>query len=591
MQLKSLLLAFAAVCLPATCILADDDDESTTDELLAFPTAEGFGKYATGGRGGKVVYVTSLEDDADTEGTLRWAVKQYPDDPITIVFAVSGDIVLNERLNFQRADWTMAGQTAPGEGIVITRNKLNVGSSENFIIRNVRFRVGQKDVDGDVMEEQALGSENCTNFIIDHCSFGWSTEENMNTQDSHFLTVQYSIIHDALYYALHDKGARSYAAQWGGSPATYHHNLLANNYHRSPRFNGARGEDYVVFMEYINNVVYNWSGDHLGSYGGENTADITTYNGLNSAHECNFMNNYYKPGASTKTSGTLFFTSSYARDGATSWAPAQWYVDGNIMEGNDEATEDNWTAIGVETYTLDDIRVDERIYTETPYYRYTRTGGLGAYDPYDYMLFDYETAEDAFTNVVNNAGTVNRDTVERRIAYETINGTYTYTGPQYNYNGIIDVESDAEGFFDYSTDYTVPTDTDGDGMPDDWETQYGLDPTTEDQNTLNADGYTALEVYLNSLMGETMNTDFATTGITNHTTTAPQISFNRSTGTLTVSDNAIGGTVRIYTTDGRMLCSRTITSSQTSFDGLPEDLLLIQVTGGNLRPRIIKCGR
>lgn len=207
------------------------------------------------------------------------------------------------------------------------------------------------------------------------------------------------------------------------------------------------------------------------------------------------------------------------------------------------------------------------------------------------MLFDYETAEDAFTTVVNNAGTVNRDTVERRIVSETVNGTYTYTGPQYNYNGIIDVETDAEGFFDYSTDYTVPTDTDGDGMPDEWEEQYGLDPTAEDQNTLNADGYTALEVYLNSLMGETMNTDFATTGITNLSTTAPQISFDRSTGTLTVSDNAIGGIVRIYTADGRMLCCRTITSSRTTFGSLPGELLLIQVTGGNLRPRIIKCGR
>ena len=120
-------------------------------------------------------------------------------------------------------------------------------------------------------------------------------EENMNTADSHFLTVQYSIVHEGLYDAGHAKGARGYGSQWGGSPATYHHNLLSGNDSRSPRFNGARGEDYVVFMEFANNVNFNW-GRWNSVYGGENTADITSYNGKNSVHECNFMNNYYKPG-------------------------------------------------------------------------------------------------------------------------------------------------------------------------------------------------------------------------------------------------------------------------------------------------------
>lgn len=281
--------------------------------MLAFPTAEGFGKYTSGGRGGQVVTVTSLADDG-TEGTLRWAFEQYPDEPITIVFAVNGEIHLNNVLSVKRSDWTLAGQTAPGDGISIVGDKVNFGSSENFIIRNIRFR------SGDGKQDQACGTENCSNYIFDHCAFGWSMEENMNTADSHFLTVQYSIVHEGLYDAGHAKGARGYGSQWGGSPATYHHNLLSGNDSRSPRFNGARGEDYVVFMEFANNVNFNW-GRWNSVYGGENTADITSYNGKNSVHECNFMNNYYKPGPQSP-SNSVFVAASYARDGATSWAPA-----------------------------------------------------------------------------------------------------------------------------------------------------------------------------------------------------------------------------------------------------------------------------
>ncbi|MCD7710424.1 MAG: pectinesterase family protein [Porphyromonadaceae bacterium] len=556
--------------------------EST--QLLAFPTAEGFGKYATGGRGGQVVKVTSLEDTNDA-GTLRWAFNQYPDEPLTIEFSVSGEICLTSELRVNRTDWTLAGQTAPGEGIVITHNKVNLGGSENFIVRNVRFRIGQKSTGGDVLMENALGAENCYNFIFDHCTFGWSVEENMNTADSHFLTVQYSIIHEGLYNAGHSKGARGYGSQWGGSPATYHHNLLCHNNSRSPRFNGARGEDYVVFLEYINNVNYNW-GSTGACYGGENTADISSYNGLNSVHECNFMNNYYKPGPESP-SGSVFVSSSYARDGATSWGPAKWYIDGNIMEGNSTANADNWTAVTAETYSLDQIRADERIVTETPYYKYTLVGNVGTYDPERYMLYDFESADDAYNTVVNTAGTINRDTVEQRIANDVINGTAQNTGSVSNRKGIIDLESDAEGFFDYSTEYTVPVDTDEDGMPDDWETAHGLDPNVADQNTLNAEGYTALEVYLNSLMGEEVNDDF-TSSIGNVVMERPDISYDRLNNILRVSDNALGSTLKVYFTDGRLLMTRLISSSEVLLPDLPMGVMLMQVSGNNLCPRILK---
>ena len=445
---------------------------------------------------------------------MRWAFQQYPGEPITIVFAVSGEIVLSEELNIKRSDWTLAGQTAPGEGIVITHNKVNVGGSQNFIVRNVRFRIGQKNTNDEIFAGNALGAENCSNFIFDHCTFGWSVEENMNTADSHFLTVQYCIVHEGLYNAGHSKGSRGYGTQWGGSPATYHHNLLAHNKSRSPRFNGARGEDYVVFVEYINNVNYNFGGDG-GCYGGENTAAITEYNGLNSAHECNFINNYYKPGpASSSASGVKFFTSSYARSGATSWAPAKWYLEGNVIEGNSSASSNNWNAVKVETYSLAQIRTNERIVPNTPYYKYTVMGGVGNYIPEKYMMYNLETAEQAYATVVAKAGTIHSDRIESRILKEAREGgKTTYGGATLGAGkGIIDTENDCEGFYSYTKDYVVPTDTDRDGMPDEWENSHGLNPNQADQNTLNAEGYTALEVYLNSLMGETMDKSIPRSG-------------------------------------------------------------------------------
>lgn len=556
-------------------------------QLLAFPTAEGFGKFTTGGRGGRVVTVTSLTNDG--VGSLRWAFSQYPGEPITIVFAVSGEIRLAEELNIKRSDWTLAGQTAPGEGIVITHNKVNVGGSQNFIVRNVRFRIGQRNTNDEILATNALGSENCSNYIFDHCSFGWSVEENMNTADSHFLTVQYCIVHEGLYNSGHSKGARGYGCQWGGSPATYHHNLLAHNKSRSPRFNGARGEDYVVFMEYINNVNYNF-GDAGGCYGGENTAAITEYNGLNSAHECNFINNYYKPGpASSSASSVKFVNSSYARSGATSWAPAKWYLSGNVIEGNSSASANNWNAMRAETYSLAQIRSDERIVTATPYYKYTVMGGVGKYVPQQYMMYDYETAEQAYATVVTKAGTVNSDLIERRILKEAREGgATTYGGSSTGKGkGIIDTENDCEGFYAYTTDYVVPIDSDKDGMPDSWESENGLDPMQQDNNTLNADGYTALEVYLNGLMGEKMDRNF-TTGLLHESMEQLQVSYHPENRMLYLSPSAIGGTLYVYSTSGLLLQVRQIDSVALSLADCPSGYALLQISGRGFCPRLLK---
>lgn len=478
------------------------------DTIVAFPGAEGFGKYTSGGRGGQVVYVTSLADDAngETEGTLRWAMKQYPDEPLTVCFAVSGEIRLVKDLRINRQNYTIAGQTAPGMGIVITHNKVNCGGSKNFIIRNVRFRIGRNDVNGNIITQNAFGAENCENYIIDHCDFGWSTEENMNTYDSHFITVQYCIVHEGLNNSGHPKGARGYGCQWGGSPATYHHNLLVNNNKRSCRFNGAQSNDFVVYLDYINNVVYNFEGGSNGCYGGENTAKVDSFNGLNSAHECNFVNNYYKVGPNT-TNKKYFFSVEKARSGATSWGPSQWYVSGNVFDGADDVTADNWKGVtGKAPYdNTDTLRVDTLIHPATPWWRWTEDSIYGRYDfdQYAYAAGNYQLSDSAFMTVMDTAGCFPRDHVERRLINDTRNGTHTYVGSKTGKKGIIDTEEDAEGFYAYpdSLDYDLPSyDSDLDGMPDDWEIANGCDPAAPDNNMRHGSGYTMLEMYLHYAM-------------------------------------------------------------------------------------------
>ena len=486
------------------CLCSLIPNSLIANSIPAFPGAEGFGKYTSGGRGGKVVYVTTLADDAngETEGSLRWAMKQYPDEPLTVCFAVTGEIrlVKDLRLN-KRSNFTWAGQTAPGTGIVITHNKVNFGGSENFIVRNIRFRVGNEDVNGSLLNANAVGAENCANFIFDHCDFGWSSEENMNSFDSHFFTIQYCIVHEGLYAGGNPKGNRGYGCQWGGSPATYHHNLLTNNLKRSCRFNGARNNDNIVYIDYINNVVYNYEGGSNGCYGGECNSKITEYNGLNAAHEVNFISNYYKLTANTKKE-RFFFQSDYARDGATSWTPSQWYVSGNIMEGKDEITADNWQGVKVVTYTKDQIRVDTLIRPRLNYYNWVSEDSVqGRYDfeALAYAAGEYETAQQAFETVLDTVGAFPRDHVELRLVDEARNGTLTYTGSKTKKQGWIDSPHDAEGFYAYTV--VAPLlDTDLDGMPDEWESANGCDPNVPDNNTLHASGYTMLEMYLDYAM-------------------------------------------------------------------------------------------
>jgi pectate lyase len=494
---------------------------SVNSQTPAFPTAEGYGKYAKGGRGGKVVFVDNLQDyiaynsiESPIPGSFRWALTQYPGDSITIVFRVSGIIKLKPYLTTSgstvtnrnevrctRAKMTIAGQTAPGEGILIRNGRINLGGCTDLVIRNVRFRVGENAADSTFLPGGSVDCENAVRVIFDHCNFGWSGEENLTFYDNRYTTVQWSIFHDALYDDGHGKGVRGYGSQTGGINATYHHNLWTNNKSRSPRLNGARTDNETnVFIEFINNVVYNWGGANA-AYGGDILATGTR------SHTCNFIGNYYKPGPATPT-GTNYFFTNYINAGASSIP--QWYLSGNIMEGSTSLNSNNWNGLtwkwstaGTTLPTRATAGSDTLLLPPASVvYNSTWVG----YSPYRTNI---QTAAEAFNTTLSKVGTIKRDSVERRVIREVKNGTATFKASLGSW-GIIDKSYNAEGYMQYPS-AVAPTDTDNDGMPDTWELANGLDPNNpEDRNLRTPEGYTALEVYLASLMGENIAHTFAT---------------------------------------------------------------------------------
>lgn len=488
-------------------------------QTLAFPTAEGYGKFAKGGRGGKVVFVENLDDyiaynnlEAPIPGSFRWALKQYPGEPLTIIFRVSGTILLKpyivsgrnqNDIRSSRPNLTIAGQTAPGEGITIRNSKVNLGGSVDLIVRNVRFRIGENAADGTFIPGGSMGCENAVNVIFDHCVFGWSGEENITMYDNRFTTVQWSMMHEGLYDDGHGKGNRSYGGQCGGVNSTWHHNLFAHNQSRSPRLNGARTDNEArVFIEFINNVIYNW-----GSSGGIYGADINV--GSTRSHTANYVGNYYKPGPATPS--TKYFFSNYIVNGANY---PKWYLSGNYMHGVPSANTNNWNAFeirwsgspGTALPTKADLASDTLLFP--PSNIYYNAAWIG-YEPY---RINISSAENAYQSILEKVGTYNRDSVERRIIRELKEGTAIFKASRGTF-GIIDKSTDAEGFLTYKQ-AEPPVDADRDGMADNWEVANGLNPNnSEDRNLVTPEGYTALEVYLNSLMGEYIVPNF--TGVKN----------------------------------------------------------------------------
>lgn len=467
----------------------------TEEAAFAFPGAQGGGMKTTGGRGGKVYMVTSLED-TNTPGTLRHALNQSG--ARIIVFNLSGTIQLKSALSIRNGDVTIAGQTAPGDGICLAGYPVDVNAS-NVIIRYMRFRMGDKEgekvgADG----ADALGGRKQQNVMIDHCSISWCTDECASFYDNKDFTMQWCIISESLRLSGHSKGPHGYGAIWGGVNASYHHNLLAHHDSRTPRFGAGAKYISTERTDARNNVIYNWSGN--GCYGGEGMS-------------INIVNNYYKPGPATdskiatRVMGIDINTDANNSDFKPSYMKTgKYYIAGNYFPNSASVTADNWT--GIKNNTGADVAL------------------LKAAEPITVdQLTTIHTAEEAYTKVLAYAGcSKSRDEVDARIVDETATGKAAYKGlsehngeggdwksANYPKWGIIDSQDDlrpAQAGADWSAWPTLnstelPADTDKDGMPDEWELANGLDPETDDANGRHlSTAYDNIEVYINSLVQE-----------------------------------------------------------------------------------------
>ncbi len=445
---------------------------SFAQKQLAFPGAEGYGKYTVGGRGGKVYEVTNLNDSS--EGSLRAAVEA--EGPRTVVFRISGTIDLKSNLTIRNPYITIAGQTAPGDGICIKRYPLSIGTDE-VIIRYIRVRLGDESgVDAD-----AVSSRYNKNLILDHVSASWSVDETMSVYHNENVTVQWCLIAESLYQSNHVKGHHGFGGIWGSNNSTYHHNLIAHHSSRNPRFASGCGN-----TDYRNNVLYNWG--YQSCYGGEKQQKG---NPKFNFTRINMVGNYYKPGPATRPGETLQrIAAPSTRNGAAD--AGRWYIADNVVEGNTAVSANNWDGGIQPVDSVSKFKMDE---------------------PWPSMPINQQTAEEAYLSVLENAGATlpKRDAVDTRIIEEVRNEFATYEGPNYKQknamqdqskkSGIIDSQNDVGGWPELKS-ASAPTDSDHDGMPDSWEKKNGLNPDdASDRNKVADDGYTMLEKYLNSFVG------------------------------------------------------------------------------------------
>ena len=451
---------------------------------IAFPTAEGYGRYARGGRGGYVYHVTNLNDSG--EGSLRYGLETLKG-ARTVVFDVGGVIALKSVLCIpdDGGDVYVAGQTAPGDGITLINYTFGAMGASDVIIRDIRTRVG--DVSGKSMG--GMGISSCDHTIIDHCSISWATDEGLSTRSASNITFQWNIIgeslHDSVHYDAGDRGSgtetHAFAASIGGYVGSFHHNLLIDCTGRNWSLAGAMEQDGVTYggaLDIRNNVVYNWK-------------DRTTDGG---ARFVQFVNNYYKAGAESNTSLHLV---SVDGNELNTGDMQKLYASGNMKVAQNGQTliganEDEWKSgkakSGGKNSTNDTVR------SNMPWFEsYVNT----------------QSAEEAYKSVIAAAGATapKWDYIDSRYISEVTNGEYTYTGSKQKLKGIIDSQNDAGGYPN-STNFkggTAPTDTDGDGMPDTWESEHGLNPNDAKDGaivSLSGDDYTNLEMYLNELAGD-----------------------------------------------------------------------------------------
>ncbi len=431
-------------------------------QAIAFPGAEGFGRYTTGGRGGKVFEVTNLNDNGT--GSLRAAV--IASGARTVVFRVSGTIKLLSTLRISHGDITIAGQTAPGDGICLRDHTFRV-EANNVIIRYIRSRLGDSTkVEDDAFSGNGGGTNIYRNIIIDHCSMSWAVDECSSFYDNAMFTMQWCFITESFYHSTHSKGNHGYGGIWGGWKASFHHNLLAHNTSRNPRFNGSR---YTLkpdseIVDFRNNVIYNWGFNSV--YGGE-------------AGNQNIVANYNKYGPGTNNTSVRwrivepYDTASF------------WYIADNYIYGNTTITSDNWNGGVQGTYA-------------------TAQKNKRALTPFPTDTVTTDTPADAYELVLNNGGAnlPKRDTVDARIVNDVRTGTAALGGVLGAHKGMVDSISQVGGWpVLNSTEASI--DSDHDGIPDDWENTHGLNSADSSDGALIAfDGYSHLEHYINRLVSQ-----------------------------------------------------------------------------------------
>lgn len=505
---------------------------STTlsSQTPAFPGAGGGGMFVTGGRGGRVIPVTTLAD-TNTEGTLRWAIGQSG--ARIIVFRVSGTITLTSALKISNGNITIAGQTAPGDGICLRNYELNI-NADNVIIRFMRFRLGNAIP---TVESDALWGRYRKNIIIDHCSMSWSIDECASFYSNENFTMQWCILAESLNNAGHAKGAHGYGGIWGGKNASFHHNLLAHHNSRNPRFNGWKrsGLDYgnpldEERVDFRNNVIYN-AGDN-SSYGGE------------AAGKYNVVANYIKYGPATKSS-VKFKVTQVDIDASTAYGQrfGTYFIQDNYVFGSTANTQNNWLGV---TYGSGVVQASAR-----------------AAVPFAATPILQHTAETAFERVVEFSGaSLVRDTVDKRIARETRTGTATYSGSITKRPGIIDTPNDVGGYPVYNST-TAPADSNNDGIPDGWlETSYPGKTATQ----LHESGYSYAELYINSLVQhivDAKNQGALTSGIKDNLLASDEIKIGRDGATLTLTSATTMQSLTIRDLTGSIILHRNIRDVQT----------------------------
>ncbi|MEI9806838.1 MAG: pectate lyase [Bacteroidota bacterium] len=473
--MKTRMIAVLTACsVFYSCTAQKTTTSGSTGEsiAIAFPGAEGFGKYTTGGRGGKIFIVSSLNDKGP--GSFREAAEAKG--KRIIVFAVSGTVHLESKLSI-KGDVTIAGQTAPGDGICLADQPVGLGG-DNMIIRYLRFRMGDKYQKGGMVDgnggDDAFGGGRRKNIVIDHCSMSWSTDEVFSIYGGDSTTVQWNLIAEPLNYSYHfetgdrDYEHHGYGGIWGGPNLSAHHNLFAHCGSRNPRFNGSRLGAPADFVDFRNNVIYDWG--HNNIYGGE-------------GGKYNLVNNYYRYGPST-ANNVRFRIVNPSRQEKPAIGFGKYYVDGNYVDGAEDMSKNNWLGIHMGNGGTEDDKKEAVIDKPHP-----------AED------IQVQTAKDAYAGVLAKVGaSFKRDTLDERI----INDVKTRTGR------MIDVQ----GGFPHGTEYDLtvnawpalkslpaPADTDKDGMPDEWEKKNGLNINdASDAPAYKLDKlYTNIEVYINSL--------------------------------------------------------------------------------------------